>query len=289
MLSNSLRRLNRTNRLITVDDISDNLLAGRSAAHTQCWKYLQQASYDAALDQSEAICLREPERPDGFVFKARALFKLKRYEEAEEVLLHVMKIAEQNDLIRTDVEGMVKLKDELANSRVEILREQSFRNPMDIAEMHWNDYHKPILELIGFASRMRGAGGSRGGGDGRRSAAADIGDRPMDVDLEIVDIIGAERAKALYPDLVINSPRAKSTPVNKNGGGGGAGYTARRRAAGGHSNLDISGEFPTPSRNTSKEESIAKDVELRTAGLKTQLMLAEEKALKSDQKNRKLE
>ena len=106
MLLNSLKRLNKTNRLITVDDISDSLLAGRSAAHTACWKYLQLSSFDAALEHAEQIIKREPEKPDGYVFKARALFQKGRYQEAEEVLLKVMKIAEDNDLIRSDVEGI---------------------------------------------------------------------------------------------------------------------------------------------------------------------------------------
>ena len=98
--------MNRTNRLITGDDISDSLLAGRSAAHTACWKYLQVHSYDMALEHANQIILREPEKPDGYVFKARALFKKGRYQEAEEVLFRVMKIAEENDLIRSDVEGI---------------------------------------------------------------------------------------------------------------------------------------------------------------------------------------
>ena len=109
MLSNSLKRLNRTDRLISLEDISDDVLAGRSAAHTACWKYLQMASYDSALDYAQQIINREPEKPDGYIFKAKALFKMKRFQEAEQVLLQVMRIAEDNDLIRTDVEGIASL------------------------------------------------------------------------------------------------------------------------------------------------------------------------------------
>src|SRR5437870_1654931 len=94
---------------------------------------------------------------------------------------------------------MVKLKDELANSRVEILRSRNFREPIDIAEMHWNDTRKPILELIGFAQPKRGGAGDK--------ATA------MEVDLSIIDIIGAEKAKQLYPELRIDSgPKSQSTP-----------------------------------------------------------------------------
>jgi tetratricopeptide (TPR) repeat protein len=106
MLSNNLKRLNKTNRLIRIEDMSDSILAGRSPAHTACWKHLQLASYDSALDHSENVIRREPDKPDGYVSKARALFKLKRFKEAEEVLLHAIKIAQQNHFIRSDVEGM---------------------------------------------------------------------------------------------------------------------------------------------------------------------------------------
>jgi tetratricopeptide (TPR) repeat protein len=86
--------------------MSDSILAGRSPAHTACCKYLQLASIDSALDHSENIIRLQPDKPEGYVFKAKALFKMKRFKEAEEVLLNAMKIAQQNHLIRSDVEGI---------------------------------------------------------------------------------------------------------------------------------------------------------------------------------------
>ena len=181
---------------------------------------------------------------------------------------------------------MVKLKDELANSRVEILRSRNFREPIDIAEMHWNDCHKPILELIGFVQ-------SRGGGGGDKAT-------PMEVDRSIIDIIGPERAKQLYPELQIDSsPLHKSTPVSSNGN---SFNSFSRRRTGGFSNLDLSGEFPIREKervsfqepekrgqNTSLRSGDLSDLELRTAGLKTALLLAEEKNEKYERKMKGLE
>jgi hypothetical protein len=63
--------------------------------------YFQLASYD-----SQNIVRLEANKPDGYVLKARALFKLKLFKKAEEVLLRAIKIARQNHFIRSDVEGM---------------------------------------------------------------------------------------------------------------------------------------------------------------------------------------
>ncbi|CAG2177556.1 unnamed protein product [Oppiella nova] len=176
-----------------------------------------------------------------------------------------MKIAEKNDLIRTDVEGMIKLKDELANSRVEILRENRFQKPLEIADRHWNDYHKPILEVIGFARQSRAV------------------ERPMDADIEIIDIIGAERAKQIYPDLLANAPKHKSTPI-------GGPSTSYWRPGASHSNVDLRHELREREGNVSHSGDQKKvDEQLRITGLKTSLMLAEEKAQTFDRKNRELE
>lgn len=148
---------------------------------------------------------------------------------------------------------MIKLKDELANSRVEILRSRAFREPIDIAEMHWNDTKKSILELIGVV---------RAGGDQSAQEAA----TPMDIDPELIDIIGPERARQLYPQLFKNKPNGSS-------------FSQRR------SNLNLSGEFPI---RDSPQKSV-KDLSLETAGLKTALVLAEEKNKSYEQKVEKLE
>ncbi|XP_054169245.1 uncharacterized protein LOC128966417 [Oppia nitens] len=276
MLSSSIKRLNRSTRLMTADDISDSAMANRpSAAFNQCWYYLQQSAYDRALDESTKIIRREPNNPEGYVLKSRSLFQLKRYEESEDVLLQVMRIAEQTQLTRTDMEGVVKLKDELANSRVEILRANNFREPMDIAEMHWNDYHKPILDLIGFASLAtykRGSGGSGGGHND---------DRPMEVDQEIIDIVGPERARQLYPDLLIDTPKAMSTPNQRRDVrplAAATDYTNRSSSSGG-------GRPQAGGRSGGGTED---DSSLRAAGLKTSLMLAEEKGRKLESELKKV-
>ena len=173
---------------------------------------------------------------------------------------------------------MVKLKDELANSRVEILRSQRFREPIDIAEMHWNDCKNPILELVGFPTK------SKPSPSAQRSA-------PMEVDISIVDIIGAEKAKQLYPELRLeSSPKYKSTPNSSNS------YSRGRSS--GYSNLNLSGEFPVrdkeraanraPEQRANTSANLS-DLELRTAGLKTSLLLAEEKNELYDRKVKKLE
>ena len=154
------------------------------------------------------------------------------------------------------IAGMIKLKDELANSRVEILRSRSFREPIDIAEMHWNDTKKPILELIGVA---------RPPTDSRAREET----TPMEIDPELIDIIGPERARQLYPQMFKSSANGSSY--------------SRRRAE----NLDLKGDFPVRGRASDPKDS--SDVELRTAGLKTALLLAEEKNQKYEKKIANLE
>lgn len=177
---------------------------------------------------------------------------------------------------------MIKLKDELANSRVEILRTKDFREPIDIAEMHWNDCHKPILELIGFAKPQS------------QSARRGVEDKstPIDVDFEIIDIIGAERAKQLYPELMGGNMGSR-IPPHKSGSAPNSFSSYSKRHSVGFSNLDLSADFPTrnkePTVKTCAKGADINEDELRAAGLKTALLLAEEKNDKYDRKVKQLE
>jgi hypothetical protein len=173
------------------------------------------------------------------------------------------------------ISGLIKLKDELANSRVEILRSYNFDDAIDIAEMHWNDFNQPIIELIGFGSKSK-------------VRANPSSHTPMEVDCEIIDIIGPERAKQLYPEIQLQ--KSKSEPDSSS-------YSIRRTLS--SSNINLSGEFPVRdnknAKNLSENVSLRdnpsqdSDIELRTAGLRTALMLAEEKNQKYERKIQSLE
>jgi hypothetical protein len=165
---------------------------------------------------------------------------------------------------------MIKLKDELANSRVEILKSYNFDDAIDIAEMHWNDCNKPIIDLIGFGSKSKGR-------------ANPSSHTPIEVDCEIINIIGPERAKQLYPEIQLRKP--KSGPDSSS-------YSIKRALS--CSNSNLSAEFAVRdnknAKNSSQNDSLRDnpsndfDIELRTA-----LMLAEEKNQKYERKIESLE
>lgn len=172
---------------------------------------------------------------------------------------------------------MIKLKDELANARVEILRSHKFRDAIDIAQMHWNDNKEPIIELIGFSTISKS----------RLNPNSEISSQtPMEVDLEIVDIIGPEKAKQLYPEMSLQSSKHKSTPKSQDLS------TYSRRRAQSSSNINLRDNEKNSSVNNSRNDShnhLDKDIELRTVGLRTALMLAEEKNAKYEKKIEALE